>query len=240
MLSQNKQASTRRQLHRQETIRQIKEIARRQMAAQGSAALSTTAIARELGVTQPAFYRYFASRDALITVLIVDAYNDLADTLESAAPAGPAAGRLAAVLLAYRAWALAHPVDFSLIYGNPIPGYEAPRQLTLPPAQRAFAVILNLLAQARATGELSAASPLALPPGLQLSLPTPSDPHAPAPDSQTLYAGLVGWYHVHGLVVLELYGHNTPLIGDMDHFYRHEVATLLRQMGFDPADIHLT
>ncbi len=228
--------SRRQRLH-QETVREIKTTARRQMAENGSAGVSLSAIAREMGITQPALYRYFAGRDELITALIVDAYNDLADTLEQAPQQLPAQAygrRVLAVLLAYRAWALAHPVDFNLIYGSPIPGYHAPREATLPPAQRGFAVILTLLGQARAAGVLRPLPEhLHLPPGLSTYLPTPEDPAAPPDDPAALYIGLVGWYHIHGMLMLELFEHNTALLSDMDLFYRHEVTALLHSLGLD-------
>src|SRR5689334_18627833 len=117
----------RRERFRDNVREQICEVARKQMADSGTAAVSLRAIARELKLTAPALYRYFASRDELITALILDAFNSLADTLaataQAAAPDNPW-NQMTAVLIAYRAWALAHPTDFQLIYGNPIPGYE--------------------------------------------------------------------------------------------------------------------
>jgi AcrR family transcriptional regulator len=124
-----------RESQRQDTREEIKAFARQQMAAEGTAALSLRAIARDMEMTAPALYRYFPSREDLITALIVDAFNALADALE-AADAAPTqqdyGSRLRAVLMAYRGWALEHPTDFQLIYGNPIPGYSAPRELTVP------------------------------------------------------------------------------------------------------------
>jgi len=226
--------SRRERLH-QETIQEIKTIARRQMAELGSASISLSAIARELGITQPGLYRYFASRDDLITALIVDAFTHLADALEAAPQNISTAnfsGRLTAVLLAYRAWALQHPVDFSLIYGSPIPGYHAPRELTLPPAQRTLAVILDILSQAQAAGVLHPPARFThLPDGLSVYLPTPQDPTAAAENPLVLYIALAGWYHIHGMIMLELFEHNTALISNMDLFYRHEVAAFLQAFG---------
>ena len=134
-------AQTRREKQHISTQEEIKQVARRLMAEQGTAALSSRMIAREMGLTAPALYHYFASRDELITALIVDAFNALADALEEArdeAATGSAREQLVQTLLTYRRWALEHPIDFQLIYGNPIPGYEAPRELTVPAAERGF------------------------------------------------------------------------------------------------------
>src|SRR5262245_19915009 len=109
---------------RRESAREeIKQVARKQMAEQGRASIGLRAIARELGLTAPAIYRYFPSLDDLILALIVDGFNDLADALEIADTTQARDdyyNRLITVFLAYRNWALAHPTDFQLIYGNPI------------------------------------------------------------------------------------------------------------------------
>ena len=101
---------TRRERLREATRDEIKAAARQQMKAEGSAAISLRAIARDLGMTAPALYRYYNSRDDLITALIVDAYTSQADWLERACallPAGDHAGRLLMFVLAYREWSLA-------------------------------------------------------------------------------------------------------------------------------------
>ena len=116
---------SRRDRMRDLTIAEIKATARQQMAESGTAGVSLSAIARAMELSAPALYRYFASRDDLVTALIVDAFNDLADD----DPGGrsrlwrPAYADRLLACLAYREWAIAHPVDFQLIYGNPIPGY---------------------------------------------------------------------------------------------------------------------
>src|SRR5689334_23821717 len=119
MAKQNK-----RQEQRDATIEAIKNAARAQMAAEGTASLSLRAIARLLDVTAPALYRYFADRDDLITDLIVEAFNNLADAMEAAeaeVARDDYGGRLITALMAYRRWAMEHRTDFQLIYGNPIP-----------------------------------------------------------------------------------------------------------------------
>src|SRR5262245_85809 len=120
---------TRREKQYAATSAEIKDTARRLMAEHGTAGVSIRAIARAMGLSAPSLYHYFPNRDELITALISDAFNALADELEQVRDrtAGTAAERLMAVVLAYRSWALAHPLDFQLIYGNPIPGYVAPR-----------------------------------------------------------------------------------------------------------------
>lgn len=131
---------TPRQLAREETTARIKALALQQLASSSATELSLRAIAREIGVVSSAVYRYFASRDELITALIVDAYGDLADHLEDAAGGGApdrrgARRRWVEVCGALRAWALAQPHRFALVYGSAIPGYAAPAT-TIEPAGR--------------------------------------------------------------------------------------------------------
>ena len=146
-------AATPRERVRAELSREIKEEARRQLAASGADGLSLRAVAKELGMVSSALYRYYPSRDDLLTVLIIDAYDALGAAAEGAiAPGQAAAGRAApardrwlAACHAIRDWARANPHEYALIYGSPVPGYRAP-EATIGPAARvplAFAVLLG-------------------------------------------------------------------------------------------------
>src|SRR5690348_15569859 len=122
---------------RAEMIDEIKATARRHLAVDG-ANLSLRAVARDLGMVSSAFYRYFASRDDLLTALIIDAYDALGDAAERAEAAADRAdlrGRWLTTCRAVRGWALDHPPEYALIYGSPVPGYRAPQD-TIPPATR--------------------------------------------------------------------------------------------------------
>lgn len=113
----------------------IKEEARRQLASEGPTKLSLRAVARELGMVSSALYRYFPSRDDLLTALIIDAYDSLGEAAEEAHAAvadGAPVERWVAVGEAVRGWALAHPQEYALIYGTPVPGYSAPRRPCRP------------------------------------------------------------------------------------------------------------
>ncbi|MEE1620976.1 TetR/AcrR family transcriptional regulator [Zafaria sp. J156] len=130
------QGPTPRQRARADNIARIKELALGQLAESGAADLSLRAIARELNLVSSAIYRYFPSRDELITALIVDAYNDLAASLEAAGSTrAPHRVRWSAVTGAFRSWAREQPHRFALVYGSAIPGYRAPGD-TIEPAAR--------------------------------------------------------------------------------------------------------
>src|SRR5512138_3763633 len=113
----------------------IKETAWKQIAEYGAPALSLRAIARELKISAPAIYNYFPDRDALVTALIIDAYTSFVDSQLEARDAvleKDLKGRMNAIGMAYRTWALTYPQRYQLIFGTPIPGYEAPLMEVLP------------------------------------------------------------------------------------------------------------
>jgi AcrR family transcriptional regulator len=205
------------------------------MAESGAAALSLRAIAREMDITAPALYRYFQNRDDLVTALILAAFHSLADALEAARDAETEddhAGKLLAAAFAYRAWALEHPEDFALIYGTPIPGYEAPRELTVPAAGRSFQVFAPMIADAIQAGVL-------VPPAEYTHFPAVVHDALAALQEQegytfpleALYATTVGWTQMHGIIILELFGHIGPVVGDTGEFYRHEIVNMMRHLG---------
>lgn len=133
---------TARDRARAELTQEIKDEARRQLAEVGANGLSLRAVARELGMVSSALYRYFASRDQLLTALIVDAYDSLGDAVEQADdPTEEPRIRWRAVWHAARDWAKAHPHEYALIYGSPIPGYRAPQDTVTPAARVARALV---------------------------------------------------------------------------------------------------
>jgi hypothetical protein len=168
----------------------------------------------------------------------VDAFNSLADALDAAvkgaAPGGPWR-QMTAFLIAYRAWALAHPTDFQLIYGNPIPGYEAPAEQTVPAARRGFEIIVGLLDQALKTGHLTLpAERLQLPPTVTAHLAGMVEHEGYHVAPEILYLAALGWTRIHGIIMLELFEHIQPVIGDMDSFYRFEITHLSQDIGLKP------
>ncbi len=231
------QTMTRREQRHEATREEIKQHARAQMSREGTAAISLRSIARAMGVTAPALYRYYPSRDDLITDLVASAFHALADALEAErdAHAGePAAARLRAILLTYRDWALSHPLDFALIYGNPIPGYVAPGEVTVPAAARGFAIIVTLIAEALANRVEGR--------GTIDRVPAPLEAHMEALAASggyevpllALYLGVLGWTRLHGVIMLELFEHLQPVAGDVDALYRVVIDDLLIAAGIAP------
>jgi AcrR family transcriptional regulator len=227
---------TRRERIRAATIIEIKEIARRQMSEKGAAALSLRAIAREMGMTSPALYRYFASRDDLVTALIVDAYNAFADALEAARDScaeDDHGGRLAAIAHAYRNWALASPQEYALIFGTPIPSYEAPPDVTGPVAARSMMVFLGILQAAHQSGQADFFDVRAdFSPDLQAQLQPWIDKLQFAGDPVILYLAISNWGMIHGLVSLEIFGHLDPNMAKESSgaLFSTEIRLLLKRL----------
>ncbi|MFN8374049.1 MAG: TetR/AcrR family transcriptional regulator [Anaerolineae bacterium] len=216
--------------------RKILNAARQQMQQFGTAGLGMRNIARELNLAPSGLYRYYRDLDAVITALILEAFTALAETIEAASHSLPRedyAGRLLAVLLAYRRWAQEHPIDFQLIYGNPIPGYQAPTELTLRAARRGYRVVVEILDGAVADGSLLL--PLEyqhLPDTVVASFQSVAAAEDYHGVLGVLCLATVGWARIHGFVMLELFGSIQPLVGDAEAFYRVELRAMMQQLGF--------
>ncbi|WP_182524584.1 TetR/AcrR family transcriptional regulator [Nocardioides dongkuii] len=192
---------TPRQLARAANIERIKELALRQLASEGATSLSLRAIARELNLVSSAIYRYYPSRDELITALILDAYADLADALEAAGGTRRSPRRRwADTCDGLRAWAVAQPHRFALVYGSAIPGYAAPAD-TIAPAAR----VVRALAAPVVDGAPAPRPGLPRPLRRQLDAVT-AELDLPLEQAGTLR--LVGAFaRLVGLLTLELNGH---------------------------------
>ena len=193
---------------RKEISAEIKRLARVQIASKGAANLSLREIAREMQMASSAMYRYFDSRDQLLTELIIENYDNIADAVEQAdakCARDDIRGRWLAMAESLRTWALRHPSDYGLIFGTPVPGYAAPPD-TVDPGRRYTNVLLRLLVDAHTAGYVAAVD---IPPAkgfvkeykyvqsnLGISLP-----------DEMLLAGLAAWAAMFGAISFELFGH---------------------------------
>ncbi|WP_067178247.1 TetR/AcrR family transcriptional regulator [Microtetraspora niveoalba] len=224
---------TARERVRAELTREITDIARRHLAVDGAAGLSLRAVAREMGMVSSAIYRYFPSRDDLLTALIIDGYNALGEAVEKAdatVPRDDFTGRWLAVCRAVREWAVARPHEYALLYGSPVPGYRAPED-TIAPGARGVAVFGRIVAEAVAAERLA-------PPAV---LPEP--PPAIAPDAEvvrTLIPGasddvisraVTAWTGLFGMVSFEVFGQFTNTIDHRAEFFEHAMTCLARVLG---------
>lgn len=150
-------APTARALARQTVTAEILAAARSRLTDEGPGALSLRAVARDVGMVSSAVYRYFPSRDDLLTALLITDYDELGAAVEAAgAAAGPAPGaRWVATCRAIRDWSITHPGDFALLFGSPVPGYAAPRE-TVVPATRTTLALVRVVADAVGSGAAGA------------------------------------------------------------------------------------
>jgi len=226
---------TRRERLRETTLAEIKSIARQQMAAQGVAAVSLRAIASQMGMAAPSLYNYFNNRDELITALLVEAFNSLADVLEAASllqPDSKGGERLFAAYLAYRDWALLHPTDFSLITGSPIPGYYAPENITTPAAKRIMGLFQQLWQEAYLQKQFTFPTEYdEMPEGLRHQYEAWKQFEGNALPPAILHLLLTSWAKAQGMVSLELYGQLYDTLNDPTEFYRFEIRSVLKRVG---------
>lgn len=213
---------------RAELTNEIKRHAREQLAAVGAPNLSLRAIARDLEMASSAIYRYFATRDDLLTALLVDAYDGLGDAVERAdasARGATARDRYTTVAHAAHRWAAEHPSEYGLLYGTPVPGYAAPDD-TIGPASRFGAVLLGILADAQREG-------LRRPPQRRSSSAAVHDDLTRLArrggfdvDPELLAIGIHLWISLVGTIGFLLHGHLHNVIDDQDAFWASTVDQL--------------
>ena len=195
--------STWKEQQREVTREEIKSIASRQAAQGGVASLSLSAIAREMGLTTPALYRYFPGRDELMAALASDAYASFIAALETARDAAAPedqAGRLRSLCRSYHAWALEHPQQYSLIFSSqPAPDQLDPAVGLL--ADRSFIILLEIIQSAEQAGRL-APPQLPIPQGLARQLEMVRHPAGNSCTTWALYLATLAWSFIHGITSL--------------------------------------
>jgi AcrR family transcriptional regulator len=230
--------ATRRARQRQATVAEIKALARAQLAGGGAGAVNLRAIARQMGTTSSAVFRYFPSHADLISALLADAYQALADALAAAVdarPPGDHAGRWAALCHAYRDWSLASPAEFTLSHGTPVPGYQAPMAATGPAAARIITTALGVYAAAVTAGAADPARS-AVPAGLHTGPLWAAILGDQAHAYQPRLAGIIltAWASIIGYLSAEILGSLTALIADTGTLYRAHLRAVMAGMGYDP------
>jgi AcrR family transcriptional regulator len=225
---------TRRQITHETNRDEIKTIALKHIADNGAAALSLGAVAREMGLTTPALYRYFPGRSELLAALIADAYNALTDAMlqsQQTLPPADIVARFRAVSLAYFTWAKAHPQQYLLMFGSPIPSTEFVAEAGQA-ADRSFLLILDLLDSADRAGKLS--TPFnadTLPAGLKQHIGSVHHPEKEY-SSKVTYLALVSWSFLHGMTSLDICQRYTLILGETAaEFLQVEVDRFMRYIG---------
>lgn len=219
---------------RAEMIDEIKSTARGYLATDG-ANLSLRAVARDMGMVSSALYRYFANRDDLLTALIIDAY----DALGAAVEAGDASvtdradllGRWLAACRAIRAWALANPAEYALIFGSPVPGYRAPEG-TVVAAARTPTVLIGLVKEGYDSGAIPDPGG-DLPADVRADLTRLRDLVVHGLPETLLARAMLGWTHVFGAVSFELFGQLNNMVEARDSYFDHQLRHVAAMIGID-------
>ena len=223
---------TARERARLEVTSEIRDVARRQLAEHGADGLSLRAVSREMGMVSSALYRYYPSREDLLTALIIDAYNAVGEAAERAVAARPdddPASRWMAVGRAIRAWALAHPHEYALVYGSPVPGYRAPAD-TVDPAARVTRVLGGLLSDA-----VAPEGPVpAVPAKLRRDLERVRSVSGPGVPDAVVVRGLMAWTQLVGAISLELFGHFHNAVDETGLLFDHMLEIMGAFVGFGP------
>jgi AcrR family transcriptional regulator len=210
----------------------IKEVARRHLAVDGPD-LSLRAVARDLGVVSSAVYRYFASRDELLTALILDGYTSMADAIERAeadVARRDLSGRWLALGRAARDWSIGHRPEYALLYGSPVPGYAAPQD-TIGPASRPVVLAMGILRDGVARGAIEVPAdrlPRAVRADMERIAGFPGFEGVPP----TLMArALAGWTQLFGSISFELFGRLVNAVTDYDAYFDHQLRGTVRHLG---------
>ena len=234
-------ARTARERARKEITAEILESARAQLREVGPGELSLRAVARDVGMVSSAVYRYFASRDELLTALIIAAYDELGAAAETADDAvedrTDHLARWMATCKATRDWSVAHPHDYALIYGSPVPGYAAPQD-TVMPATRVIVRLVEIIVGAHQAGSASATTD---PPS------EAADPSEVVADAMAFIAErsemslealpelvmrtLMAWSTIFGTLSFELFGHLKGSVSDYEAYFEQTTLRLAGDLG---------
>ncbi|AOT02684.1 TetR/AcrR family transcriptional regulator [Arthrobacter sp. U41] len=232
---------TPRERARVRTIEDIVRLGREHLAARGAAALSLRAVARDLGVVSSAVYRYVENREELLTLLLIDAYNELGDDVEAAVAALPGAdfaGRFNALGSAVRRWALREPACYGLLFGSPVPGYRAPAERTTGPGTRVILALMAILDGAYRAGRLAEpGGQAAVGPPLAADLARIRSGMGLAVPDRLLARGALVWTSLFGAISFEVFGqYGADTFAAPDELFAHHLAVLAELAGLRPSE----
>ncbi len=228
---------TPRERARAQTIADIVRIGREHLALHGAAGLSLRAVARDLGVVSSAVYRYVESRDELLTLLLIDGYNELGDEVDTAVAAVPEndfAGQFRALGKAVRAWALKEPASYALLFGSPVPGYQAPGERTTVPGTRVIFRLVSIFDAAHRAGALeTAVSPaVVIPPALAADMGNIQTELGIKVPESALARGVLAWTSVFGAVSFEVFGqYGRDTFSARGELFEHQLLVLQGMAG---------
>jgi len=231
---------TARQRARAEITAEILAAARARLTSVGPGELSLRAVARDVGMVSSAVYRYYASRDELLTALLIAAYDELGEAVETAEASvtdrSDMLARWTATCRAVRSWSITHPNDYALLYGSPVPGYAAPED-TIGPATRVIVVVIRIVIEAHRVGAELPTAPISAPPDLESHIASAlafvreygldDEPGGAEVAARTLMA----WTNIFGTISFELFGHLVGSVDDYDAYFDQVISRLAFDLG---------
>lgn len=231
---------TPRERARAQTMEDIKRLGREHLVVHGAAALSLRAIARDLGLVSSAVYRYVKNRDELLTLLVVDAYDELGDEVDAAvggAPPSDHAARFLALARAVRRWAVREPARYALLFGSPVPGYHAPAEQTTGPGTRVIRALVRIYDDAYRAAGRGAFLP-EITPGGSVPGPLPTDlarireEMQLEADDDLIVRGTLVWASLFGVVSFEVFGqYGAGTFSDPEQLFEQHVEILRSVVG---------
>lgn len=218
-------------------MRDIVRIGRAHLATDGAAALSLRAIARDIGIVSSAVYRYVASRDELLTLLVIDGFDELGDAVDEALASVDEtdfAGRLTAIGRAVRAWALAEPATYALLFGSPVPGYHAPSEQTTGPGTRVIARLVEVWEAAWIAGAMTAGEEAVSPRRLGRDLARIRREQGITAPDELIARGVLMWAALFGCVSFEVFGQYGPdSFTQPRDLFEHHLRVLIEMVGLN-------
>lgn len=220
---------------RQQTMRDIVRIGREHLATEGAAALSLRAVARDLGLVSSAVYRYVASRDELLTLLVVDGYDELGDAVDAAlgrVEASDHAERMRMIGRAVRAWAIAEPATYALLFGSPVPGYQAPAEQTTGPGTRVVVRLVEVWEDAWRAGAVALDDHSLAPRRLSRDLARIRGQRGITVPDALITRGLFAWAALFGCVSFEVFGqYGADTLTDPGDLFEQHLDALVESVG---------
>jgi AcrR family transcriptional regulator len=234
---------SRRERMRDATLQEIKEVAREHLRAHGPSGISLRGIARVIGMTAPALYRYFSGLDDLLAAMIETYTNEICDAMEAARdelPDDDIGGRLVAVTRTFRQWALEHRPEFTMVFGAPVPGFTRPEDAGgMDEAGARFGgIFFTLFAELWRRQPFPVPSDEEIPPVLRRELERFAA--SCGADEAGVPLGVIrmyaaSWVRLYGMVAMEIFGQVEYLVEDAEPLFEAELADLARAVGLKPA-----
>jgi AcrR family transcriptional regulator len=186
-------------------------------------------------VVSSAVYRYVKSRDELLTLLLVDGYDELGDAVDKALSAAPAEDfreRFLVIGRTVRAWGLKEPATYALLFGSPVPGYEAPGERTIEPGTRVIRALIQLWEDAWAAGAIVVPASIAVPDGVSADITAIRDEFAIEAPDEVVARGVFAWAALFGCVSFEVFGqYGADTFGDREALFEYHLGVLAESVG---------